>query len=204
MLYLGTTPYEPLVQQMLRNHELGLMVGLDSNLPKPGWIWAMDNGCFAKTWTEEKWKYRLSKDLPRAGCLFAVVPDVVGDHARTLELFGQYVDFVRSQRYPVAFVAQNGAKPEEVPWDDFDCLFIGGDNEFKMGDMAFRLAQQARESGKWVHVGRVNSMRRLRLWSPYADSVDGTHIAFEPKSAAVRVQRWMQTLKAETRLELSA
>lgn len=189
---------------MLRNHELGLMVGLDSNLPKPGWIWAMDNGCFAKTWSEVKWRYRLSKDLPRSGCLFAVVPDVVGDHSQTLERFWRYSEFVKEQRYPVAFVAQNGADPDVVPWDEFDCLFVGGDNEFKMGEMAFLLASEARERNKWVHIGRVNSMRRLRLWSPYADSVDGTHIAFEPSQAVLRVQRWMQTLKSETRLELGA
>ena len=204
MLYLGTSPYEPMVQEMLRSHEIGLMVGLDSNLPKAGWIWALDNGCFAKTWSEAKWRYRVSKDLPRSGCLFAVVPDVVGDHQQTLERFRQYSDFVRDQRYPVAFVAQNGADPDVVPWDDFDCLFVGGDNEFKMGSMAFRLAVQARELGKWVHVGRVNSLRRLRLWNPFADSADGTHISFEPSQGSLRVQKWIRTLRTETRLQLGA
>ena len=39
---------------------------------------------------------------------------------------------------------------------------------------ALALARAAKRRGKWVHVGRVNSQRRLRHFWGWADSVDGT------------------------------
>ena len=39
--------------------------------------------------------------------------------------------------------------------------------------------------GKWVHVGRVNSWRRLDLVASWdVDSVDGTNLAFAPTPTA--------------------
>lgn len=190
MLYLGTSPAEPDVRLLLDQHRIGLMCQPASNKPKAGWLWAADNGCFAETWDEYKWLNWLYQRHPRTGCLFAVVPDVVADHEATLERFGKYVDEVRRARYPVAFVGQNGATEATVPWDDFDAFFVGGDTEWKMGD-AFALATTARERGKWVHVGRVNSNARYRAWQPFADSCDGTFLAFGPKVNTPRLTTWL-------------
>ena len=34
--------------------------------------------------------------------------------------------------------------PDSIPWDDFDCLFIGGDDAFKESDLIRRTCSEAR------------------------------------------------------------
>lgn len=191
MLYLGTSPCDPSVSDMLDARRLGLMCQPASNLPRAGWIWAADNGCFNAKWDHARWLGWLNRDMPRSGCLFATVPDVVADHAATAARFDQYVSDVLTARFPVAFVGQDGAERGGVPWERMDCLFIGGSTAWKMSQHAFRLARQARERGKWVHVGRVNSLDRFSSWANDADSCDGTFIAFGPKKNAPKVAAWM-------------
>ena len=133
MLWMGTSPNQSEIAAMLDRHEIGLMCQPASNPPRDGWLWAADNGCFAATFKEERWKAWLSKDHPRSGCLLATVPDVVGDHEATIARWRKLNDYVRSLRYPVAFVAQDGATEKNVPWDEMDVLFIGGTTQFKHG-----------------------------------------------------------------------
>ena len=46
---------------------------------------------------------------------------------------------------------------------------------------------EAQLMGKWVHVGRVNSWRRLDLVASWdVDSVDGTYLAFAPDANGAR------------------
>lgn len=191
MLYLGTSPCEPSVADMLDARRLGLMCQPASNPPRPGWIWAADNGCFNAKWDHGRWSAWLNRDTPRSGCLFATVPDVVGDHRATLDRFDEYVNDVLAARFPVAFVGQDGAQYGGVPWARFDCLFIGGSTGWKMSQPALDLAREARRRGKWVHVGRVNSLNRFGTWAADADSCDGTFIAFGPKKNAPKVAAWM-------------
>ena len=195
MLYLATSPCEPAVADALSRHKIGLMCQPASNKPNPGWLWAADNGCFSDKWNETKWRVWLEGSMPMAGCLFAVVPDVVADAERTLDRFYQYADAVRGLSYPVAFVLQDGAEQDLdlVPFHDFDCLFIGGSTEFKMSEHAIDYAIEARERGKWVHVGRVNSWSRYKAWAPYADSCDGTFLAFGPRTNLPKLMRWIDT-----------
>lgn len=174
-----------------------------SNRPRAGWVWAADNGCFASTWEHDRWAAWLARDHPRAGCLFATVPDVVGDHDATLERFAKHVDMVRDLRYPVAFVGQDGASVHGVPWDEFDCLFIGGSTDWKLSEVARHLGVVARDRGKWVHVGRVNSRRRFATWTPYADSCDGTFLAFGPNKNAPRLSGWIDATRAQPALTLT-
>ena len=206
MLWLGTSPHQDAVRAMLDAHDIGLLSQPTTHLPLPGWIWAADNGCFTTSgsWREDRWMAWLARPHPRAGCLFATVPDVVGDHQATLDKFRRYADQVRDLRYPVAFVAQDGATVDGIPWSDIDCLFVGGTTGFKQGLVAERLASEARERGKWVHVGRVNSLKRLLHWHGVADSSDGTFLAFGPEKNAARVAEWVRALRKgqQERLEI--
>lgn len=108
------------------------------------------------------------------------VPDVVGDHRATRQMFdafvGQLVCEIGRVPVPLAFVAQNGCGRSDVPWDMMACLFVGGDTRWKLSSVAVRLCHEARDRGKEVHVGRVNSLKRLRFCRDVmlADSVDGT------------------------------
>jgi hypothetical protein len=105
-------------------------------------------------------------------------------------------------RYPVAFVAQDGANVTNIPWCDFDVLFIGGTTSFKQGFGSGLIAREARERGKWVHVGRVNSLKRLMHWAEIADSADGTFLAFGPQRNAPRVKSWVESLRQGTQLTI--
>lgn len=191
MLYLATSPNEPAVADLLNRRRIGLMCQPASNRTRSGWIWAADNGCFNETWKPDVWERWLRFGWPRTGCLFATTPDVVSDYEATLELFEEYSPTIRGARYPVAFVAQDGQPPDGVPWSQIDCLFIGGSDEYKMGDDAFALAQRARAREKWVHVGRVNSWKRYQAWAAHADSCDGTFLAFGPRNNIPKLMRWV-------------
>lgn len=179
------------MSDLLTRRRLGLMCQPASNPPKAGWLWAADNGCFSPGWDETRWESWLERDHPRAGCLFAVVPDVVADAYATLDRFDQYVSTVKDLRYPVAFVAQDGLLPGDAPYSEFDCLFIGGSTEWKLSEVAHEIASEARTLGKWVHVGRVNSGARYQAWASDADSADGTFLAFGPKVNLPRLMSWI-------------
>jgi hypothetical protein len=103
---------------------------------------------------------------------------------------------IRTLGYPAAFVAQDGATVDTVPWADFDVLFIGGTTEFKLGSIARDLAGHAKHLGIWVHMGRVNSFKRLR-YAQYigCQSVDGTMLCFHPTDRLSELMGWMSELK---------
>ena len=143
--------------------------------------WAMDNDCFA-AWDANRFMKALEyhKGLPE--CLFVVCPDVVGNAAQTLHRWHIWHSVIREYGYPVAFVAQNGLRLEDVPFDDMQALFIGGDNSFKLGAFVADVVKEAKRRGCHVHMGRVNSLIRLEYANAIGcDSVDGSKIRFEPE-----------------------
>lgn len=147
------------------------------NLPPVGQPWAADNGRFSKpeTYTDERYLTWLAKRPAQEFCLFATAPDVVGDAAATLALSAPMFQRIRELGYPVALVAQDGLESLPVPWDDFDALFLGGTTAWKLSTEAAGLAQEAKRRGKWVHMGRVNSLRRMQYADAIGcDSADGT------------------------------
>lgn len=74
-------------------------------------------------------------------CLFAVAPDVFdpvamkGDPVATIERSRPWLRRLRALGVPVALVYQDGLEDHTglIPWDEFDCAFIGGSDAFKMG-----------------------------------------------------------------------
>lgn len=69
---------------------------------------------------------------------------------------------IRALGYRAAFVAQDGLEDLDVPWRDFDVLFIGGSTAWKLSDAAASVVAEAKRQGKGTHMGRVNSLKRLR------------------------------------------
>ena len=148
-------------------------------------VWAADNGAFAGNWIEDVHMDWLGALPDRPRCLFAVAPDVYPDASASLERGLSFAPAIRSMGFPVAVVAQDGAEQLDWThaWDEMDCLFIGGKqrtpgwSEWKESEAAAGLVRQARRRGKWVHMGRVNSPRRLwRAWQMGCQSADGTLI----------------------------
>lgn len=130
-------------------------------------------------------------------CRFVVAPDVPFDAAGTLARSTPMLAPIRAAGYPVAFAAQNGAEDlDMVPWGDIDVLFLAGDTAWKVGSHAHTLTAEARRRGLWVHMGRVNSMRRLQIAAAMGcDSADGTYLAYGPDINLERLLGWLGSMR---------
>jgi hypothetical protein len=157
--------------------------------------WAVDNGAFAG-FDEKGFTQLLARLRGACGCQWVVAPDVVADASATLALFDVWEPRIRAAGFPVAFVLQDGQDSTTVPWDRFECLFLGGSTEYKLGRPAEAIAREAKRRGKLLHVGRVNSIRRLAYAHTLgADSIDGTAFSRFPDT-------WIQwALDAIRRIE---
>lgn len=141
-----------------------------------GGLYAIDNGAFSGLNTDA-FRALIERESPNYGdCLFVVCPDVVGSARRTLELFQRRKRWIRG--WPIALVAQDGQEDLPVPWDELDCLFVGGNDPWKDSKHARDLVRTAKALGKHVHVGRVNTWPRYKLFRDLgADTCDGSGIA---------------------------
>lgn len=163
--------------------------------------WIADNAVFAGRYPgDAEYLAWLAERADRAAwCRFVVAPDVVADAAATLSLSAPMLPRIRALGFPAALVAQDGLEDLDVPWDDFDCLFIGGSTEWKIGPAARRLTAEAKARGKWVHMGRVNSRQRLLYAATIGcDSVDGTYLAFGPDRNLPTLLSWLRELEWPT------
>ena len=105
---------------------------------------------------------------------------------------------IRSAGFPVALAAQNGIGDLDIPWDLFDVLFLGGDTPWKLGPEARAVTAEALRRGKLVHMGRVNSLRRLRYASAIGcSSADGTFLAFGPVIRLPELISWVREVNSQ-------
>ena len=135
--------------------------------------YGLDNGCFAN-FDRPAWN-RLLEQAEEDAPVFACLPDVVGDAQRTVELFEYFKSHTNG--IPRALVLQDGIEHATIPWDALSAVFVGGSDAFKYSPIAIRAARTAKMLGKWVHVGRVNTAKRVRNWIGIADSIDGSGIS---------------------------
>jgi hypothetical protein len=191
--------------------DLGLMIqpGMGNGVaPLQFWSFGADNGCFAQgeTFDAGDWlEWLASIRRYRERCLFAVAPDVILDAEATLIRSLPYLPTIRQLGYPAAFVSQNGCRSDLVPWDQIDCLFVGGDDAWKLSEPSWGLCAEAKRRGKWVHVGRVNSFRRVRACSiSGVDSVDGTYLKFGPDTNWPKLTGWLDEINACPPMTLEA
>lgn len=163
---------------VVRDHpEVGiLIVPRAGNIPEivSGRTWAMDNGAFSGL-DVPLFLRMLRRFKGQIGCRFVTAPDVVANADETLEQFRDWEPLIHLWNWPVAFVGQDGLNLRDVPWDSCEAVFLGGTTEWKLGRTARDLAGYAKARGKWVHMGRVNSAKRLRYAIRIGcDSIDGT------------------------------
>jgi hypothetical protein len=143
---------------------------LASNKP-----YACDNDCFNKNWNREAFISMLQQVAGQPRLMWVTVPDVVADGDATLKRFRLWLPVFRHYAIPACLVAQNGMTPEQIPWDDITAVFIGGDTEWKLSRDATAIAKEAKSRGKWLHMGRVNSLIRISYAKHLqCDSIDGT------------------------------
>jgi len=160
----------------------------------------------------------------RRSCLFAVAPDVIGDWQATLARSAPVLPLIRAKGYRAALVAQDGLENhlDAIPWGTFDVLFLGGGQdpkyvsktnrvrvkgptgrmrwvgEWKLTPGAARVVAAARARGVDVHMGRVNSLKRLRYAQAIGcTSADGTIIGYAPDVRTPEVQGWLRETDAD-------
>lgn len=198
MLYFAN-PCGQRVQVAMLAGRLGYIdTPAQGNRRYPFVTWCADNGCFGKgypgDWDWIGWLARNVDDVE--SCKFATAPDVVGDAVATLARSQPWLPMIRKLGYAAALVAQDGLEDLTVPWDAFDALFIGGSTEWKLGAAAAALTAQAKARGKWVHMGRVNSRKRLVYADDIGcDSADGTYLTYGPKVNLPRLLSWLDAIE---------
>lgn len=143
--------------------------------------WAADNQAFTVGFDPELYFPWLETMRPfRDTCLFVAVPDVVGDAAATLISWHEWASSFDD--WPLAFVAQDGSAPADIP-ADATALFIGGTTEWKESGAAVIMIKAAQRRGLHIHIGRVNWARRYNLFAILEGSheftCDGTRQRYE-------------------------
>jgi hypothetical protein len=143
--------------------------------------WAADNAAFGgfEGQTVERFCRMVPALCGLPNCLFVVCPDVVGDAEATDGLFAEWSPRIRALGLPLAYVLQERGEdvdPRRIPWSEVEAIFIGcAADRVKLGPSVRTVARLAKERGKWVHMGRVNSARRITYAQEIGcDSVDGT------------------------------
>jgi hypothetical protein len=143
--------------------------------------WAADNDAF-NGWGERaaaRFENMIDSIEGLPNCLFVTCPDVVGEAGLTDLLFEEWAPRLHAKGFPVAYVLQEDGieyEPRGIPWGAMSALFIGcATDAEKLGDRVRALVAAAKRRGMWVHMGRVNSARRIAHAREIGcDSVDGT------------------------------
>jgi hypothetical protein len=169
----------------------GMGAVLDLNLP-----WAADNGAYSGFEPAAFGRF-LKKIAWQPRCLWVACPDAVGDATATLERFAEWAPAITAVGQPVALVGQDGAEKLDLPWSACDCLFIGGTTRWKLSNAAADLAAEAKRRGKLVHMGRVNSRRRMAVAHDLgADTIDGSSASRFGDRYVHRYCLWLSQIEA--------
>lgn len=149
--------------------------GAEPLAPWPFLPYALDNGAYGAYTNKTEWDVSAWRALLgwAGSCgqrpLWALVPDVVEQKDATIDLWHKHVGEVKASGFRPAFAVQDGMLPTDVP-EDADVIFIGGTFDWKWATAAMWCA-----AFPHVHIGRVNTLRWLRVAAKHgAKSVDGT------------------------------
>lgn len=172
--------------------------------PWPWLPYAFDNGAFScwnqkqNTFDEEKWAITEKKweNLLLWGqCntqkpLWALVPDVPGQSAATLDKWEKYHQKIMKAGFPLAIAVQDGMKPEDVKnlKTQPEVIFIGGSTEWKWATVEDWTKHFPR-----VHIGRMNMPQKLDwLESIGVESCDGTGWNRGNKAQTSGLEKWLR------------
>lgn len=195
------------VEPLIADPNIGVLVtpGSKGGGPKhdirriDGWgvKWAVDNGAYSGL-DAPAFLRLLAAVAMTPKCMWVAAPDVVGDAIQTIRKFSIWGPLIKELGLPVAMVSQDGLTPEMVPWGLMDALFVGGTDSFKLSDESVSIVRQAKDRGKLIHVGRVNSKVRIRAAIAMgADSVDGSQFSWWPRRYVPKGLKWIREATAE-------
>ena len=141
--------------------------------------YALDNGVWGAHQQERPWEPGPFLELLRkhgASADWAVLPDIVAGGAQSLALSVAWRDRVLAHSKQVLLAVQDGMKPADVAQHlgPRVGVFVGGSTEWKLATLR-QWGEMGQRLGVWVHVGRVNTVRRiLRCVRAGVASIDGT------------------------------
>lgn len=144
--------------------------------------WGADNDCYTGKFNKNKFIKWLELAKPyQDRCLFVTCPDVVCDPIKTCKQFAEWFPIIKSLGYPPALVLQDGVQSKDIDWDNAEAIFIGGSTDWKLSQDVIRLLEESGDRMKWRHIGRINSLKRIKHFWNFADSFDGTDYVFHPE-----------------------
>lgn len=192
MIYLSGA-----VQPAILDESLGVILTpyMGNRLPD-GAVWAADTGCYSHSADFDvdwylRWLRKYDEEQ-RNRCMFANAPDVPYDSEATTKRSAPFFRVIRDLGFPVGFCVQDGHTIKNVPWREFDALFVGGSVRWKTSEEATVLKNEAQKRGKWTHMGKVNTKRRFAFARAAGyDSADGTYLKYGPDVNAPKLQRWI-------------
>ena len=163
----------------LREADWHLLVSATGVLRHEGFPYALDNGAWTayqsgKPFSEELFTTALRK-LGR-DAEWAVLPDIVAGGARSLEMSLAWMRRVLDETQRALLAVQDGMTFEDVrPFLGARVgIFVGGSTAWKL-ETLLTWCDLARDAGCWCHVGRVNTVKRIRYCvASGATSFDGT------------------------------
>lgn len=162
--------------------KVGRLLTPGRNWHTPHCRYACDNGVYAAYQKKRYWDedmevdyFRMLDKLPKEKPpLFVILPDVVADWNATLALAQIYLPLLRDRGLPSAIALQDGCDFQEAMRLNTEAIFVGGSTEWKLANIE-NAVRYFKPVGRWVHIGRVNTAKRLSLClRAGVDSCDGT------------------------------
>jgi hypothetical protein len=161
--------------------DAGFRILVTPEKPKPpfGFKYAVDNGAWKAHQQQmpfDSAAFARLVDQCGSAADFVVVPDIVAGGRKSLDFSVSWIPQLSGLR--LLLPVQDGMHFWEVGdvLREFPTLgiFLGGSTEWKLKTM-YAWGMMAHGAGRYYHVGRVNTARRIRLAAESgADSVDGT------------------------------
>lgn len=167
--------------------------------PQPGFKFAIDNGawsCFKQNIPFDADGFTSIVEIHGGVADFIVIPDIVEGGMDSFDFSVSWLDRLKHFRR-LLFAVQDGMEVESVgsllERHPHVGIFLGGSTSWKLKTM-FSWGMVAHAFRRYYHVGRVNSMRRIKLCQEAgADSFDGTSATMYsdslPKLERARKQR---------------
>lgn len=164
-----------------------LLVSAKGCLRTEGMPYAMDNGAWTAYQQDLPFDERaFSKaiDLLGASADWIVIPDIVAGGLRSLDYSLAWIERLRGLSTPLLLAVQDGMAIDDVRslLSPSVGIFIGGTTSWKE-ETAQQWGALARRRNCYLHVGRVNSQRRIAICAAAgANSFDGTSVTRFAKS----------------------
>ena len=164
----------------LRRAGWRLMVSAKGKHKHEGFRYALDNGAwhaFANQLPFDRAAFLAAYHKLGPGADFVVLPDIVAGGKRSLAYSLNWRRELGTPLCPQLLAVQDGMDADEVALmvgPEFG-LFVGGTTEWKLATLPI-WAALARTRQAYLHVGRVNTVRRIALCAAAgADSFDGSN-----------------------------